>query len=214
MFDLAVGLHVVAAGKLLAADGALVALGPVDVGVVPAVRHRLVAADAAVQRREGAGQLDEERRVVDVVVPPRSGRPRAGALASGTGSGAAETPGAGPRRGAAGQERRSGRAGLLLLGTEPVQPLVVLQQGSGRAGQVRVVPGRHRQTQHRVTWNAHSTRSGGWHSDEKRGRASNHATHTYREPQSRWGEWGGEANSKQRGLLCWVSAFDSSVKLY
>lgn len=159
MFDLAVGLHVVAAGKLLATDGALVALGPVDVGVVPAVRHRLVAADAAVQRREGAGQLDEERRVVDVVVPPRSGRPGAGALASGTGA-ATETPGsgAGPRRGAAGQERRSGRAGL--LGTEPVQPLVVLQQGSGRAGQVRVVPGRHRQTQHRVTWNAHSTRWG------------------------------------------------------
>lgn len=50
MLDLAMGLHIVATRELLATDGALVALRPMDVGVMPAVRHDLVAADAAVER--------------------------------------------------------------------------------------------------------------------------------------------------------------------
>lgn len=37
MLDFAVGLHVVPPGELLPANRTLVALGPVDIGVVPAV---------------------------------------------------------------------------------------------------------------------------------------------------------------------------------
>jgi hypothetical protein len=70
MFDLTVRLHVVATRKLLATNRTLVALGPMDVGVVPAVRHRLVAADAPIQGRKCAAQLYEQRRIVNVVVTP------------------------------------------------------------------------------------------------------------------------------------------------
>lgn len=73
MFDLAMGLHVVASRELLAAHRTLVALRPMDVGMVPAIRNGLVAADATVQRRKRAGQLHKQRRVVDVVVTSRRG---------------------------------------------------------------------------------------------------------------------------------------------
>lgn len=87
MFDLAVGLHVIATGKLLTAYGALVALRSVDVGMVPAVRDGFVTTDATVQRREGSGQLDEQRRVVDVVITPgRAGRATAAVAARTTGA--------------------------------------------------------------------------------------------------------------------------------
>lgn len=90
MFDLAMGLHVVAAGELLAAHRALVALRPVDVGMVPTVRDGFVATDAAVQGREGSVQLDEQRRVVNVVVAPgRTGRTTAAVAAGATGAAAA-----------------------------------------------------------------------------------------------------------------------------
>lgn len=86
MFDLAMGLHVVAAGKLLATYGALVALWPVNVGMVPTVRNGFMATDATVQGGERSGQLDEQRRVVNVVVASgRVGR-AATAVASGTAS--------------------------------------------------------------------------------------------------------------------------------
>lgn len=71
VLDLAVGLHVVASRELLAAHRTLVALRPMDVGVMPAIRDGLVTADATVQRRKRAGQLDEQRRVVDVVIATR-----------------------------------------------------------------------------------------------------------------------------------------------
>lgn len=97
MFDLAVGFHVIATGKLLTAHGALVALRPVDVGVVPAVRDGFVTTDAAVQRREGAGQLDEQGRVVNVVVAP-GGTGRAAAAVAARTSGAATSSSAGTVR--------------------------------------------------------------------------------------------------------------------
>lgn len=113
MFDLAVGLHVIAAGKLLTAHGALVALRSVDVGMVPTVRDGLVTTDATVQRRKGASQLDEQGRVVNVVIAPGgTGRATAAVTARTTGTAAAsgtvrrdrETAtaagGAGTRRGA------------------------------------------------------------------------------------------------------------------
>lgn len=113
MFDLAVGLHVIAAGKLLTAHGALVALRSVDVGMVPTVRDGLVTTDAAVQCREGASQLDEQGRVVNVVIAPGgTGRATAAVTARTTGSATATgtvrrhrqtttaAGGAGTRRGA------------------------------------------------------------------------------------------------------------------
>lgn len=113
MFDLAMGFHVIATGKLLSAHGALVALRSVNVGVVPTVRDSFVTADAAVQRREGASQLDEQRRVVNVVIAPgRTGRATAAVAARTTGAAtsagtigghrqaAAATGGAGARWGA------------------------------------------------------------------------------------------------------------------
>lgn len=48
MLDLAMGLHVVAPRELLPAHGTLVTLGPMDVGVVPAIRDDLVAAYTAI----------------------------------------------------------------------------------------------------------------------------------------------------------------------
>lgn len=71
VLDLAVRLHVVASRELLAAHRALVALRSMDVRMVPAIRDRFVAADAPVQRRKRAGQLHEQRRIVDVVVASR-----------------------------------------------------------------------------------------------------------------------------------------------
>lgn len=71
VLDFAVRLHVVASREFLPANRTLVALGTVDVGVVPAIGHRFVAADATVQRGKGAGQLHEQRRVVDVVIASR-----------------------------------------------------------------------------------------------------------------------------------------------
>lgn len=87
VFDLAVGFHVIATGKLLTAHGALVALRSVNVGMVPAVRDGFMTTDATVQCREGAGQLDEQRRVVDVVIAPgRTGRATAAVAARATGA--------------------------------------------------------------------------------------------------------------------------------
>lgn len=71
VLDLAVCLHVVAPREFLAAHGALVALRPMYIGVVPAIGHRFVAADATVQRGKGAVQLHEQRRIVDVVIASR-----------------------------------------------------------------------------------------------------------------------------------------------
>lgn len=92
MFDLAVRFHVVAAGELLATHGALVALRPVNVGMVPAVRDGFMATDAAVQSGERAGQLDKQGRVVNVVVTSGGTRRAAAAVASrATGATAAAT---------------------------------------------------------------------------------------------------------------------------
>lgn len=82
MLDLAVGLHVVPARELLPAHRALVALRPMDVGVVPAIRHDLVAAHTTVQGGQRARQLDEQGGVVDVVVSPVGRRRAAAATAA------------------------------------------------------------------------------------------------------------------------------------
>lgn len=68
MLDLAVRLHVVTTSKLLPTHWTLMALGAMDVGVVPTIGHRFVAADTTVQRGKGAGQLHEQRRIVNVVI--------------------------------------------------------------------------------------------------------------------------------------------------
>ena len=59
MLDLAMGFHVVAPRELLAADRALVTLGPMDVGVMPAVRDDFIATDTAIEGRQSARDLDK-----------------------------------------------------------------------------------------------------------------------------------------------------------
>lgn len=87
MFDLAVGFHVIASSELLTAHGTLVALRSVDVGMVPAVRDGFVTTDATVQCRKGASQLDEQGRVVNVVIAPGgTGRATAAVAARATGT--------------------------------------------------------------------------------------------------------------------------------
>lgn len=48
VLDFAVRFHIVAARKLLAADRTFVRLRPMDIGVVPAIRHGFMATDATV----------------------------------------------------------------------------------------------------------------------------------------------------------------------
>lgn len=68
VFYFTVGFHIVSTRKLLPADRTLMTLRPMNVGVMPTIRHDLVAADAAIQGGQRAGQLHEQRGVVDIVV--------------------------------------------------------------------------------------------------------------------------------------------------
>lgn len=69
MLDLAMGLHVVPPGELLTTHGTLMTLGSVDIGVVPAIRHDLIATDTTIECRQCARQLHKECRIVDVMIP-------------------------------------------------------------------------------------------------------------------------------------------------
>ena len=68
MLYLTVGLHIIAPGKLLPTDGTRVTLGPVNVGVVPAIGHGFVAIYATIKGGKGARQLDKQCRIVNVVI--------------------------------------------------------------------------------------------------------------------------------------------------
>lgn len=71
MFDLEMRLHIIAASEYLATNRAFMLLGSVYVRVMPPIGHRLVARHAAVQCWKSSGKLDEESRVVDIVITPR-----------------------------------------------------------------------------------------------------------------------------------------------
>lgn len=72
MLDFAVGLHIVASCKFLTAHGTFMALGPMYIGMMPTIRYSLVATNAAIQCWKCAGQLDEQRWIVNVVITTRS----------------------------------------------------------------------------------------------------------------------------------------------
>lgn len=68
MLDFTVSFHVVSSRKLLATNGTLMALGPMNVGMMPAIRNGFVATDTTVQCGKSACQLYEQGRIVNVVI--------------------------------------------------------------------------------------------------------------------------------------------------
>jgi len=48
MLDLTVGLHIIPTRELLPANGALMTLGSMDIGMMPSIRYDLVAAHTSI----------------------------------------------------------------------------------------------------------------------------------------------------------------------
>lgn len=61
MFNFAMGLHVVATREFLATYRTFMALGPMDVGMMPSIRYSLMATDATIQRWKCPIQLNKQR---------------------------------------------------------------------------------------------------------------------------------------------------------
>lgn len=59
VFDFAMRFHIVSSREFLAAHGAFMALRPMYIGVVPPIRHRLMATNASIERWKRSRQLNE-----------------------------------------------------------------------------------------------------------------------------------------------------------